>query len=512
MPRSTWCARRINRAATGNVIITHNTKGTGMLLNTLQQRMRAIARAHPALAALLLLASLPAHGAPADPVNEATLEFGHFASVHIYRNAAQPKHVVLLASGDDGWNRDMIDMARTLAGQDALVAGIDTPAYLRRLAIDKDACGYPAADFEGLSQYLQKHYEFPDYVQPVLVGYWSGATLGYATLAQSPPNTFRGGISLGFCPELASGKPPCRGSGLQFTPHPDGKGYTLLPATQLATPWTVLQGTQDAACSADTVAQFVAQTGHAQLLRLPGAGHGFSVAREWLPQLQAALRQLDPAPVAAVAATSAPADLAGLPLVEVTVPQPGRTFAVILSGDGGWASIDKSLAETLAARNIPTVGLDSLHYFWTRRTPDETGVALTRILRHYFAAWQMDKVILIGYSRGADVLPFMASRLPPELFGRVALIALLGAEHHIEFEFHVSDWLPGNMKDAPHLVKPEVEKLAHDNVLCIYGADEPAPLCPDLDPTQFKLRKLPGGHHFGGDYDRLAGLILHEAR
>ena len=108
------------------------------------------------------------------------------------------------------------------------------------------------------------------------------------------------------------------------------------------------------------------------------------------------------------------------------------------------------------------------------------------------------------------VLP--ASRLPPELFARTSLIALLGAEHSVDLEFHVSDWLPASTNHAPYRVKPEVEKLAHDNLLCIYGADEPAPLCPDLDPQQFKLHKMPGGHHFGGDYRALAELIQHEAR
>jgi type IV secretory pathway VirJ component len=106
----------------------------------------------------------------------------------------------------------------------------------------------------------------------------------------------------------------------------------------------------------------------------------------------------------------------------------------------------------------------------------------------------------------------MASRLPPDLFARTSLIALMGAEHGIDFEFRVADWLPGSMKDAPYQVKPEIEKLAHDNLLCIYSEDEPASLCPALDPQRFKVHKMPGGHHFGGDYKALAELILHESR
>jgi type IV secretory pathway VirJ component len=167
-----------------------------------------------------------------------------------------------------------------------------------------------------------------------------------------------------------------------------------------------------------------------------------------------------------------PAGLKDLPLVEVPVKKPGKTFAVIISSDGGWASIDSSLAEALAADGIPTVGLYSLHYFWTKRTPDEAGQALQKILHYYFTAWHMDKVLLIGYSRGADVLPFMASRLPPDLFARTSRIALMGAEHGVDSEFRLTDWLPGSMKNPPYQVKPEIEKLTHDNLLRIYGEDE----------------------------------------
>lgn len=462
---------------------------------------------------LLLLAFFPVGRiALADPAlpGEEAFRFGHFGTVHVYRGSAQPQHVVLFVSGDGGWNPGVIDMARALAGPDTLVAGLDITAYLKNLQAATATCSYPAADFEGLSQYLQKRYNYPDYVQPVLAGYSSGATLVYAALAQAPPNTFRGGISLDFCPELPLTRPLCRGNGLILTAATKGKGYDLLPDPALTTPWVALQGDSDQVCSAKATAAFVSQTGHARLVNLPGVGHGYSVQSNWLPQFRDAFAGL----VAAAHPPPAPkaADLADLPLVEVPVEQPGRTFAVIVSGDGGWASIDKSLADSLASAGIPTVGLDALHYFWTRRTADEMGRDLTAIVQHYRAAWHRDRVLLIGYSRGADVLPFMASRLPADLRDHVALVALLGAEHGIEFEFRVSDWLPGSMQDATHKVLPEVEKLTGYRVLCIYGADEPAPLCPDLDAARFTVHRMTGGHHFGGDYRALAGLILQAAR
>ena len=53
---------------------------------------------------------------------------------------------------------------------------------------------------------------------------------------------------------------------------------------------------------------------------------------------------------------------------------PGATatdsFAIVMSGDGGWAGLDKDVAQALSAHGIPVVGLDSLRYFWSPRTPE----------------------------------------------------------------------------------------------------------------------------------------------
>ena len=87
------------------------------------------------------------------------------------------------------------------------------------------------------------------------------------------------------------------------------------------------------------------------------------------------------------------------------------------------------------------MGLNSLEYFWKRRTPDSAARDLQRIVERYLTAWHKQKVILIGYSRGADVLPFMTNRLSPDLLKRTRLVALLGLEKDVEFEFHVQDWL-----------------------------------------------------------------------
>jgi hypothetical protein len=78
----------------------------------------------------------------------------------------------------------------------------------------------------------------------VLLGYSSGATLVYAALVQSPPGTFAGGLSLGFCADQdCKGRALCRGTGLHYTPNKRGD-FVFEPAPKLEEPWIALQGSR----------------------------------------------------------------------------------------------------------------------------------------------------------------------------------------------------------------------------------------------------------------------------
>src|SRR5579862_3485190 len=121
--------------------------------------------------------------------------------------------------------------------------------------------------------------------------------------------------------------------------------------------------------------------------------------------------------------------LKDLPLVEVVAPRPVPVFAVLFSGDGGWAPMDRAIAAALQGHGISVVGINAMKYLWHTRTPEGAGADMGRIVRHYLDAWKADSVILIGYSRGAGVVPFMVNRMDDDLRVHVRLIALLGAEH-----------------------------------------------------------------------------------
>jgi type IV secretory pathway VirJ component len=454
---------------------------------------------------LILLCPISAHA------SETTLEFGRFGKVALYQSASQPSQVVLFVSGDGGWNLGVVDMARELSGLDALVVGIDINHYFKSLRNGKEICSYPAADFEALSKYIQKKLNLPRYKVPILVGYSSGATLVYAILAQAPPNTFSGAISMGFCPDLPLIKPLCKGYGLEYKPGPKGKGIYFLPFNGHPLPWIALQGTIDQVCDPASTESYVKQVMGGSIVILPKVGHGFSVPKNWMPQFKEAfLNLLSRNNMSSTSISSSPS-LTDLPLVDVARQGTGSdTFALIISGDGGWAGIDRDIAGALSRKGMDVVGLNSLQYFWTRRTPEEASRDMDRILRHYLDKWKKERVVLIGYSFGADVLPFMISRLPSPLLNRIALIVLMGLDDKIDFEFHLTDWISGSDDTNALPVLPEVKKLKGKKLLCLRGSEENDSLCRRLDSTLAKSIILQGGHHFDGDYEGISRIILNE--
>jgi type IV secretory pathway VirJ component len=455
--------------------------------------------------ALTLALALPAAGLAGEPSE--TLTVPGLGSVALYAPKGPPEQVVLFVSGDGGWSLGVVAMAERLRDLGALVAGIDIRAFLKSLEASK-GCAYPAGSLEELSRTVQLHRQLPAYRRPILVGYSSGATLVYAALAAAPPETFAGGISLGFCPDLEIHNAPCRQRGLAFKNKAKGVGYDLAPFGGLTVPWMVLQGEADQVCAPVVTRAFVAATGFSRLFSLPKVGHGFSVRANWEPQFIEAYRSIASAPAAEEPAHGSITGIEDLGLVEV--PASGGAdrgaMAVILTGDGGWADIDKSLAAGLAAAGVPAVGWSSLRYYWTPRTPEAAAHDLARIIEHYSAAWKKERVVLVGYSFGADVLPFLVNRLPTPALARIRSVNLLGLSDTAAFEFHVASWLGGG-GDVRHPTVPEVTRLTVP-VTCVHGTDEKDSACLALKGPGVRVVPLGSGHHFGGYYERLVDLIL----
>ncbi len=405
----------------------------------------------------------------------------------------------------------MVGMAQRLADAGALVLGVDIHHYFAALRSGSSPCRSVAVDFERLAHVAQRHFGVPEYLVPALVGYSSGAALVYAVLAQAPPGTFAGAMSLGFGADLDLPTALCRGHDLRVTTGQHGVSL-LQPSAQLRDPWIVLHGALDQVTSPVEAERFVAATRSAQWLPLARVGHGFGHPRDWAPQFLDGYARI----TAAATAHPVTAALPDLPVLEVPTrsaapPHPtcGDCVAVLLSGDGGWSGLDQDVAAELAARGIPVMGFNSLRYFWQARTPEQTSADVQRVIVQAMRRFDRSRVVLIGYSFGADVLPFVINRLPPLLRSKLASVNLLGLSHDAVFEIKVADWVTGGrQRDDTQSVVEEIRRMPALPARCFWGEGEDDDPCPTLPAQRIAQQQVGHGHHFSGDAVALVDRIL----
>jgi type IV secretory pathway VirJ component len=217
-----------------------------------------------------------------------------------------------------------------------------------------------------------------------------------------------------------------------------------------------------------------------------------------------------PIMTALFAACTAPAWAQSLPL---HVVDGGRTTAstaaIYLTGDGGWAAFDQRVVADLAKAGVPTLAWDMGDYFSAMRAPDAAAQDLARAARDALGRWQAQKLMIVGYSFGADVAPFLVSRLPADLRNRVSVVALMGPSEVAPFQVTAAERV-GLDNPGARPVRPELDVLARDGVkvACLYGQNDHDAICPSVQLRGLSLRSLPGGHGFKGDDAAVAREIL----
>jgi type IV secretory pathway VirJ component len=404
-----------------------------------------------------VMASLVTGGALAHAATT-TVPGGRYGDVTVTQPTGPLRGFVVLYSQASGWSAADQQSADALAKAGAMTVGVDTARYAANLSAKKEACHQLVGDAEALSHQLERQSQSSHYFAPIVAGTGQGATLAVHVLEQAPSNTIAGAVAVDAERTLDPRFQPC-------PPDP-----------------TIIR---------DKVPGFVekAATGNADRARLVALV---------TPHLQAVSTSDD--------------DVSDLPLIELPAAHPNGLMAIVISGDGGWRDLDKTIAQALQKDGVSVIGWDSLRYFWSEKPPAQTSRDLARVMQTYGTRWNAQHIALVGYSFGADVMPFAYNRLPAALRAKVSLIALLGFAPDADFQIRVGGWLGMPASDKALKVQPELTRVPPSIVQCFYGENEKDTLCPALTKTGVEVIRTSGDHHFGGDYNSLEKRILNAFR
>ena len=207
--------------------------------------------------------------------------------------------------------------------------------------------------------------------------------------------------------------------------------------------------------------------------------------------------------------TSLLPEAARLPLqiIPATHEDAAAPMVLLLTGDGGWKGFDVQLAGQFAAKGMPVAALNSLKYFWSKKTPEQATETVAAILNAYLKTWKKQSFILAGFSFGADVLPFVANRLEPALMQHCKGIVLFSPGASTDFEIHISQMLSGH-KQWKYNVVQEMQSLHFRPALCVFGETEHEYPVNTLQPAGINMVVLPGGHHYEDNKADIAALVM----
>jgi type IV secretory pathway VirJ component len=194
-----------------------------------------------------------------------------------------------------------------------------------------------------------------------------------------------------------------------------------------------------------------------------------------------------------------------LPLKEWTAAG-DKPFVFYISGDGGFNSFSTDVCDKIHAGGYAVTALNAKSYFWDKKTPEQTVTDITTYLQQQFINRTNQQFILVGYSFGADVMPFVVNRLPVTIKKNLVSTILLAPSTSTDFEIHWLDLMGSNKKRSMDVVA-EVNKMQEQKLITIFGTDDDDFPVKDVHLKNYTNEILPGGHHFDGNTDEVVRVI-----
>lgn len=181
------------------------------------------------------------------------------------------------------------------------------------------------------------------------------------------------------------------------------------------------------------------------------------------------------------------------------------TVVLFISGDGGLGGFSSSLCQSLNQQGYYVTALDAKKYFWEKKTPDQTTKDITGLLSEK-EILSKEQLVLVGYSFGADIVPFVVNKLPLTIKRKIKTVVLLSPSATTDFEIHVADWFGIKVNRSMNVVS-EINRMNGQKVVTVFGSKEKDFPLKDITLRNFSNEVLPGGHHFDDNVEAVARTL-----
>ena len=189
-----------------------------------------------------------------------------------------------------------------------------------------------------------------------------------------------------------------------------------------------------------------------------------------------------------------------LPIQTLKGSDPSKPLILYLSGDGGWNKFSTSFINTLNKQGYSIVALNSRSYFWKKKTPSKAAEEITMLIDRYLKFWKASSFVLIGYSFGADVAPFIQTNFNPYIMDNLKHTVLMSPSEKTDFEIHVLGML--GFSNSGESVPNQINKLSKP-VTIVLGTEEKDFPLTSISLKHYQTIKIEGGHHYDGHIEEL---------
>ena len=204
---------------------------------------------------------------------------------------------------------------------------------------------------------------------------------------------------------------------------------------------------------------------------------------------------------------SATAQKNSLPVKEWTAPPEEQPFVLYVSGDGGFNAFSSNICRLINKEGYSITAVNAKSYFWNKKTPQQAAQDVAAYAAQQLSGRKNQQWILIGYSFGADVLPFIVNMLPPTVAKTLASVILLSPSTSTDFEIHLLDMFGTGARRSMDVVA-EINRMNTSKITTIFGSDDAAFPAASILLKNYRAEILSGGHRFEGNADKVVQTMI----